>query len=111
MKKISIIPTVLFILFLTLTGCKNVVDGLTGNKKSNKDEFLIEKKNPLTKPPNYEDLPNPDNAQKENEENESDDFNLRELLKKSSENKVQKKNTKSQNKNLENSILDKIKNN
>ena len=33
--------------------------GLTGGKKDNTDEFLVQKKNPLVLPPDYNDLPIP----------------------------------------------------
>ena len=44
-----------------------VKKGLTGEKTNSTDEFLVEKKDPLIKPPNFEELPvpgsNTDNAQ------------------------------------------------
>ena len=44
-----------------------VKKGLTGQKTNSTDEFLVEKKDPLIKPPNFEELPvpgsNTDNAQ------------------------------------------------
>ena len=36
-----------------------VKKGLTGAKTSSTDEFLVEKKDPLIKPPNFEELPVP----------------------------------------------------
>ena len=36
-----------------------VKKGLTGEKTSSTDEFLVEKKDPLIKPPNFEELPVP----------------------------------------------------
>ena len=36
-----------------------VKKGLTGQKTSSTDEFLVEKKDPLIKPPNFEELPVP----------------------------------------------------
>ena len=49
-------------LFIILSGCQNVKDGLTGVKKSNSDEFLVEKKNPLVLPPEFDKLPEPKKA-------------------------------------------------
>ena len=54
--------------FLESCGTWNEVKrGLTGQKTSSTDEFLVEKKDPLIKPPNFEELPvpgsNTDNAQ------------------------------------------------
>ena len=34
-------------------------EGQTGGKKDNTDEFLVQKKNPLVLPPDYNDLPLP----------------------------------------------------
>ena len=36
-----------------------VKKGLTGQKTTSSDEFLVEKKDPLIKPPNFEELPVP----------------------------------------------------
>ncbi|SVE00552.1 uncharacterized protein METZ01_LOCUS453406, partial [marine metagenome] len=46
--------------FLESCGTWNQVKkGLTGQKTSSTDEFLVEKKDPLIKPPNFEKLPVP----------------------------------------------------
>ena len=47
------------ITFLFLSGCQNVRDTLSMKKKKSVDEFLIEKKNPLTMPPEFSELPKP----------------------------------------------------
>jgi len=47
----------------------SVKRGLTGAKSNSTDEFLVEKKDPLVLPPNFENLPQPS----ENEE-EIEDF-------------------------------------
>jgi|TARA_B110000238_G_C16106655_1_gene430740 hypothetical protein len=110
MKKIKKIFFIPLIFLIVLTSCDSVKEGLTGSKKKNSDEFLIEKKNPLTKPPDYEKLPSPDQAV-EDEETDNDDFNLKKLLGKSQKNTKKKASTQTQNSNLEKSISDKIKNN
>ncbi|NBP99962.1 MAG: DUF3035 domain-containing protein, partial [Proteobacteria bacterium] len=46
----------LFVLIFLLNSCENVQEGL-GMKKDVPDEFLIEKRNPLTMPPNFDLLP------------------------------------------------------
>ena len=50
--------------FVFLTSCVDTFDsvkrGLTGAKKNTADEFLVKKKDPLILPPDYENLPNPD---------------------------------------------------
>ena len=48
-------------IFLFLYSCQSVQDGLTGKKRNNSDEFLIQKKNPLVQPPKYGELPTPEN--------------------------------------------------
>ena len=59
-KKISCI----ILLFAFIASCADSFDsikrGLTGAKKSSADEFLVKKKDPLILPPDYENLPNPD---------------------------------------------------
>ena len=48
-----------FLILIFLSGCQNVKETLSMKKKQNIDEFLIEKKNPLVKPPKYGELPVP----------------------------------------------------
>jgi len=64
--------TCIILLFLFLTSCADTFDsvkrGLTGAKKSSADEFLVKKKDPLILPPDYENLPNPDERDLELEE-------------------------------------------
>ena len=52
------------ILGFFVTSCANTFDsvkrGLTGAKKHSADEFLVKKKDPLILPPDYENLPTPD---------------------------------------------------
>ena len=59
-KKISCI----ILLFAFIASCADSFDsikrGLTGAKKSSADEFLVKKKDPLILPPDYENLPTPD---------------------------------------------------
>ena len=54
----------IFLLFLFTGSCadtfSSVKRGLTGTKKSSSDEFLVEKKDPLILPPDFENLPIPD---------------------------------------------------
>mgnify|MGYP001223569700 CR=1 FL=1 len=52
------------LLILLTTSCADTFDsvkrGLTGAKSNSADEFLVKKKDPLIMPPDYEDLPAPD---------------------------------------------------
>ena len=66
-KKIIYILSLL--LFVTSCGTfDSVKRGLTGQKADSSDEFLIKKKDPLILPPDFEDLPLPDEATIEAEE-------------------------------------------
>ena len=64
---------IIYILFLLIfiASCgtfDSVKRGLTGQKKQSSDEFLIKKKDPLILPPDFEDLPLPDEIIAETEE-------------------------------------------
>ena len=73
-------------------------------KKNNSDEFLIEKKNPLTLPPEYGNLPKPENNE---ENNNKDEINkIKSLLKSKKEIDGTKTKTTS---NLETLILEELK--
>ena len=50
----------LLIALLLLTSCESIRSGLMGTKKKNTDEFLVKKKDPLILPPDYKNLPTPD---------------------------------------------------
>ena len=50
---------IFFGLLFLLSSCQSAKEGLTGGKKDNTDEFLVQKKNPLVLPPDYNDLPLP----------------------------------------------------
>ena len=64
---------IIYILFLLIfiASCgtlDSVKRGLTGEKRQSSDEFLIKKKDPLILPPDFEDLPLPDEITTETEE-------------------------------------------
>ena len=79
--KISLILVTAFI----LQGCANVKEGLSLKKKEGIDEFLIERKNPLTVPPDFSNLPKPKNSTDENKI-EDKDIDLTKVLNETSEN-------------------------
>ena len=97
----------LFVLFLLLSSCENVKKGL-GIKKDVPDEFLIEKRNPLTMPPNFDLLP-PDSVNQNNQKDEKD--NLKDIFNKNLGKDKKDTETKkgSDPGSLEKSILEKIK--
>ena len=97
----------LFVLFILLSSCENVQKGL-GMKKDVPDEFLIEKRNPLTMPPNFDLLP-PDSVNQNNQKDEKD--NLKDIFNKNLGNDKKDKDIKQEtgSGSLEKSILEKIK--
>ena len=103
----------IFCLFLVLTllaACQSVKDGLTGSKKTNSDEFLVEKKNPLVLPPEFDKLPEPKTLISD-QVNKNEDTDLKDILTEgnSTTEKTSKNNTASGS--LEKTLLKKIKNN
>ena len=71
MKKIIKFIPLIYIFLFVLAGCQNVKEGLAGTKKDNNDEFLVEKKSPLTLPPDFAEIPEPGSLEKKtNEEKE-----------------------------------------
>jgi len=102
----------LFALIFLLSSCENVQKGL-GMKKDVPDEFLIEKRNPLTMPPNFDLLPPdllpPDSINQNNQKDEKD--NLKDIFNKNlgKEKKDTEINKGSDSGSLEKSILEKIK--
>ena len=81
----------LFFIFL-VSACGAARDGFS-LKKNNSDEFLVEKKNPLVMPPDYDQLPLPEDfkSKSTNSENQVED-EIENIIK------------KSENKSIENSI-------
>jgi len=97
----------LFILLVLLTSCENIQKGL-GLKKDVPNEFLIEKRNPLTMPPNFDLLP-PDSVNQNNQKDDKD--NLKEIFNKNlgKDNQSSGANKGTDSGSLEKSILEKIK--
>ena len=108
MNKFFKIYKLLFLL-LFLYSCGSVGEALQGKKRSDQgDEFLIDKKNPLAMPPDFDKLPKPGEANaKSTKDIESDQSNIKNLLKKS-DIEEDASSTK-QSTSIESSILKKIK--
>ena len=108
MNKISKITKLLFFL-LFLYSCGSVGEALQGKKRSDQgDEFLIDKKNPLAMPPDFDKLPKPGEASiKSTKDIKSDQSNIENLLKKS---KIEEDTSSAEKStSIESSILKKIK--
>ena len=99
----------LLILLLFIYSCGSVGEALQGKKRSDQgDEFLIDKKNPLTMPPDFYKLPEPGEASiKSTKDIESDQSNIKDLLKKSDI--EEDASSSEQSTSIESSILKKIK--
>ena len=108
MKNFKVVT--LFILILsTLNSCGTVKDAFSTQKKNSTDEFLVEKKNPLKLPPDFDELPTPN--QDINQQNDDGD-GLKELLITSEDsNKDKSESLDSKNDTLEKQLLEKIKQN
>jgi len=61
----------ILLIFLFSTSCNtmsSVKRGITGEKSKSADEFMVKKKDPLILPPDYENLPTPDEQRATGEE-------------------------------------------
>ena len=108
MKKFNKYIFQLCIVVLLVSGCQSVKDGLSGTKKKNSDEFLIEKKNPLILPPEFNDLPKP-KILNESENSDDKEIDLEKIIKKESEDSSAISKESNTSTVLEKSILEKIK--
>ncbi len=86
-----------------LSACESAREGFTLKKKDNSDEFLVEKKNPLVMPPNYEKLPKPEDFQINDENKKEDEF--QNII---SKNKNTNINKSKKNSSLEELVIEKI---
>ena len=93
--------------FLIFYSCGTIKEGFTNQKKNSSDEFLVEKKDPLVMPPDYNELPTP---VMQDSQIQGDDSIKDLLIKKDTENLNSNQDLKA-NKDLEDSLLEKIKKN
>ena len=98
----------LLLLLLFLYSCGSVGEALQGKKRSDQgDEFLIDKKNPLSMPPDFDKLPKPGEANvKSTKDIENDQSNIKNLLKNTGDENVSNSDESTS---IESSILKKIK--
>ena len=94
---------------LFLLSCSGAKDALQGKKRSdNSDEFLVEKKNPLTVPPDIDELPVPLDQDEKDQIDDQEDVDIKKVLK-IDENKDANVESNNENQNsLEKTILEKI---
>jgi len=110
MKKFNRSILLFCIFALSVSSCQSVKEGLSGQKKKNSDEFLIEKKNPLVLPPEFDELPKP-KILSPTEKSKEKEIDLEKIIKKESNNSESISKENDTNKMLEKSILEKIKKN
>jgi hypothetical protein len=80
MRKNKFLNIFLIFFGLFLYSCQTASEALQGKKRSDQsDEFLVEKKNPLAMPPDFDKLPTPGN-QEVSPETFSDNTKVKELL-------------------------------
>ena len=91
---------------ILLSSCQGAQDALQGKSRADRsDEFLVEKKNPLSMPPDINELPNPD--LESNNKNSINDQDLKNKLKITSKKNNNKELNTKQN-SLDKTILEKI---
>ena len=104
-KNIKSLLLIIFSTFL-VSSCGSVQKAFDPQNKNTSEEFLVEKKSPLSMPPSFEELPVPSN-EKVNKESQIN--NIESLITEEINN--EKLETVESDKDFEQSILDKIKNN
>jgi hypothetical protein len=103
----------IFCLFLVLIlsgACQSIQEGLTGSKKSNSDEFLVEKKNPLVLPPEFDKLPEPKTLISSNA-NQKEEIDLKSILTEGNSKTETTSTDSTASGSIEKTLLEKIKSN
>ncbi len=102
MKKFNLL-IILGIALIILSGCNTAKKAFKNPKKNSSDEFLVEKKSPLVMPPEFNELPIPNQNEDTSQKQEN---NIKNLISDNNGNTDQE----ASNSDLEGSILSKIKN-
>ena len=100
---------VYLLIFLPLTSCGTIKEGFSMQKKDNTDEFLVEKKNPLKLPPNFDELPIPNSSNNLDQKEENNE--IKDIISNTENSSKDSNNTSNENISLEKILLDKIKKN
>jgi len=106
MKKINILLIFLISIFI-FNSCTTVKDGFRSQKKNSTDEFLVKKKSPLVMPPEFDELPLPEDINQKQENKEETD--IKKLI--TNNENSSNENSTILNTDFESSILEKIKKN
>ena len=103
MKKNKFPLLIFFGLLFFLSSCGS--GALSGGKKDNTDEFLVQKKNPLVLPPDYNDLPLPKDYKIKNDQSSANiDNEIKKLMESEEKDNVSNNNSAGDN-SLEDSII------
>ena len=97
---------VIITLGLFISGCNSVKKAFDPERKNSSEEFLVEKKSPLSMPPEFDELPVPSN---EKIDKDTQINNIESLI--TEKNSNEKLEIIESDKDFEQLILDKIKNN
>ena len=90
-------------ILMFFSSCGTVKDAFSNQKKNSSDEFLVEKKSPLVMPPEFNELPIPNQNEDTNQKEKN---NIKSLITDNDGNTDQEESDSD----LEGSILSKIKN-
>ena len=100
-KKIIFLVALTFLITSCADSWDSVKRGLTGAKQKSTDEFLVQKKDPLILPPDFDSLPSPS----ERDEAEEEMLSFEKTLKQAAETEITSSSTNSS---TEDSILKQI---
>ena len=85
-KRIILLIALAFLVTSCSESWSNVKRGLTGAKQKSTDEFLVQKKDPLILPPDFDSLPSPSDREEAIEEMSG--FSIEKTLKQESETEI-----------------------
>ena len=98
----------IIIILIFLAGCSDAREGFKGKKLNTGEEFLINKKNPLVVPPDFEELPIPKANKNNSNYDENSEKNLKQILDINDETNSSSLDIPKKKSDIEKSILEKI---
>ena len=98
----------IFIVIIFLAGCSDAREGFKKKKLDTGEEFLINKKNPLVVPPDFDKLPVPNTDKNNSDNEENSEKNLKEILDINDETNWSSSDIPKKTSDIEKSILEKI---
>ena len=108
MIKIRLKTLVIILFSILISSCQSTKEALEGKKRSEQgDEFLVQKKNPLAMPPDYEKIPKPGN-QEVSPKTFSENNDVKDLLNIEESDSISKKVDDDSSENIESAIIEKI---